>query len=121
MVQLHRATRIVLDRTTQTITIKQPSLFLVGRKNVIPFSDVSSIVIAYEPEDSGEVSVDAWDVWLSTGINKFMVAHTRNKEDMLHIADEISRFIGIELIDNSMKPDRSLTGLFRKVKGFFRK
>ncbi|MFC2067988.1 hypothetical protein ACFLTP_03135 [Chloroflexota bacterium] len=121
MVQLHRATSIALDRTTQTITIKQPSLFWVDRTNVIRFSDVGSIVIAYEPEDQGEVSYDAWDVWLSTGSNKFVVAHTSNKEDMLHLADEISRFIGTELEDKSARSESSSTGFFRKVKGFFRK
>ena len=63
---------------------------------------------------------DAWTVSLDIGEN-IEVKHTTKRENMLRLAGEISKFIGLELIDNSTKPESSSTGLFRKVKGFFSK
>ena len=128
-VRILRATRIVLDKPSQTVIVRKPSLFLVRRQRVIPFSYVGSIGIDYAPEVSGgggpygggTTSEDVWKVSLDIGGSKTEVAHTTNKGDMLHLASEISKFIGRELVDNSAKPEISLTGFFRKVKGFFRK
>ena len=64
--------RIVLDKPTQTVTVRKLSpFFLVSRKRVIPFSDVKSVVIVYAPEESGGgehstgSSRDAWKVSLN--------------------------------------------------------
>ncbi len=122
-------TRIVIDKLTQTVTISKRSFFLASRQRVILFSDIRSVVIDYEQQTSGggagsphgvSTSYDAWKVSLDIG-EKVEIDDTTNKANMLHLASEISRFIGRELVDNSAKPENSFTGLFRKVKGFFRK
>lgn len=126
ILRMPMAIRVALDKPTQTVTIRKPSLFLVRRQRVIPFSYVSSVVIDYDPQPSGghpqtgTTWQDAWKVSLNIG-EKFEIAHTTDKEDMFYLASEIRRFIGRELVDNSAKPEVSLQRFFSKVKGFFRK
>lgn len=119
------AIRVVLDKPTQTVTIRKPSLFLVSRRRIIPFSYVRSVVIDYKPQvsGSGESSTleRAWKVSLNIGSEKFEIAHTTEKADMYYLASEISTFIGRELVDNSAGPEISFQRFFHKVKGFFRK
>jgi len=118
--------KIFIDKPTQTVTINKRSFFLASRQRVIPFSDVENVVIDYEQKTSmsgphgGTTSYDAWKVSLDIG-EKVEIKNTTKKANMLYLASEISRFIGRELVDNSAKPESSFTGLFRKVKGFFRK
>lgn len=103
ILRMFMAIRIVLDKPTQTVTIRKPSLFLVSRQRVIPFSYVRSVVIDYAPEVIVSnlyritMSQNSWKVSLNIGGNKFEIAHTTNKADMLYLASEISRFMGKEL------------------------
>lgn len=62
---------------------------------------------------------DAWKVSLDISGKQFKIDHGTKKADMFYLASGISGFIGRELVDNSAKP--TFEGLFRKVKGFFRK
>jgi len=120
--------KIVINKSTKTITINKRSFFLTSRQRVIPFSEVRNVVIDYlkitsssgGPYGGGTTSRDAWKVSLDIG-GKVEIKHTTKKANMLHLASELSKFIGVELVDNSAKPESSSTGLFRKVKGFFRK
>ena len=114
--------RIVLDKPTKTVTISYRSFLFARRQHDIPFSDVRSVVIDYEENTGQDVtqSNDTWEVSLDIG-KKLRIDSTGNKADMLYLANNIGRFIGIELEDKSAKPKDSSTGLFRKVKAFFRK
>ena len=103
------AIKTVLDKPSQTVIRRKPSIFFFRRQRVIPFSNVSNVAIDYDPEVAGTSGVeiwrdDAWKVSLVTGRKKFEIAHTMNKADMLHLANEISKFIEKELVDNSAKP-----------------
>ena len=110
LLELLVGNRIVLDKPTQTVTIREPSPLLVRKQRVVPFSNVSSVVIDYERWLAGGGAavviwhVDVWKVSLDIG-EKFEIAHTVNEANMLHLANEISRFIGRELVDNSAKPE----------------
>lgn len=102
-------TKVVIDRFAQTITTNKRSFLLVSRQRVIPFSDVRTVVIDYEQKTypggfhGGGTTRDAWKVYLDTA-KKTEIDHKANKANMLHLASEISKFIGTELVDNSAKP-----------------
>lgn len=118
--------RVVIDRSTQAITMGKRPFLLIHRQRVIPFSNVGSVVIEYEPITSGggqysTTARDAWKVSIDIVGKKLKIDHTTNKANMFHLASDISSFIGTELVDNSAKPEFSFAGLFHKVKGFFRK
>ena len=114
--------RVVIDKLTQTVKIKERSVFLVGRHRIIPFSGITNIEIAYDRVGSGAAgSRDTWRVFLNVGGYMVGIDHTLNRTDMQNIATEISRYIGKELVDNSEKPESLSTRFFRKTKSFFRK
>ncbi len=103
--------RIIIDKPTRTVTISKRSFFLTGRQRIIPFSDVRSVTVDYEPQTSmitGEygsttISHDAWSVSLDIG-EKFKIDHNAKESDMMNLARGISRFTGKGLVDNSAKP-----------------
>ncbi len=114
--------KIEIDKMTMTINMRTMSTLF--RKRVIPFSDVRTVVIDYEAEakTSGYAAgarVDAWKVSIDIAGKKFKIDRTRNKENMFHLASEISSFIGTELVDNSAIPEISLVRIFEKVEGLF--
>ncbi len=100
--------KIVIDKFAQTIITKERTFLLISRQRVIPFLDVRSVVIDYERKIyqggmmGGGGSADAWRVYIDTD-KKTKIDHKRNKTNMLHLASEISKFIGTELVDNSAK------------------
>lgn len=111
-------TMIVIDKSTQTVTIRERSFFLASRQHIIPFSDVRGVVIDYEQKESdggsgGPTSHDAWKVSLDIGGKRSEIDHTTKKADMFYLASEISRFIGTELVDNSAKPESLFRRFFR--------
>ena len=107
--------RIVIDKPTQTITIKERSWLLICRKRDIPFSDVRNVTIGYSKDNDED---DIWSIYLDIG-EKLTIDYPSNKEKMLALANTISHFIGVELEDKSAKPESSSAGFSRKVKGVF--
>lgn len=58
------------------------------------------------PYDGGTTKFDTWEIYL-VGVGE--IDHARNRAKMLHLASEISKFIGRELVDNSAKPGDRLS------------
>ena len=92
--------RVIIDKTTESITIKKLCLLLILSKHVIPFSDVVNVRL----EDHGgwlEVEGEAFPEMLEVRLNyhgkkrwqKVKIAQTTNTHDMTNLANEIARFI----------------------------
>lgn len=110
---------IILDKPTQTVTMRKPSLYLFTRQHIILFSQVSSVALDYEEGWHQEADYDLWRVSLNIGGGKSEITQASEEADMYTLAKEISTFIGKELVDNSAKPETPPGRLFRWVKGFF--
>ena len=93
--------RVIIDKTTESITIKKLCLLLILSKHVIPFSDVVNVRL----EDHGwwlsfmnEAFTDMLEVRLNyhgkKRWQKVKIAQTTNTHDMENLATEISSFIG---------------------------
>jgi len=102
-------TRIAIDKLAQTVTISNRSFFLVSRQRVIPFSAVRSVRINYEQRavrsgggfsayGGGTKKFDTWEVF----IGPHKIDLSKNREKMLHLASEISKFIGRELVGSNV-------------------
>ena len=99
--------RIVLEKSTNSVILKAPSLLLVHQKRIIPFAEVNSVAITYESIYSGGQygrHRAGWQVSLNTGGQRVKIDHTTDRENMLYLADKISKFMGKEVVDNSEPP-----------------
>jgi len=115
--------RVILKKATQTITFEKRHFLMISTRRVIPFSEVRSVVIDYEAEASSRRrlsgQVDAWKVSINIIGEKLKIDRTTNKENMVHLASEISSFIGTEQVDKSMKPDMLLVSFIKKAEELF--
>ena len=115
--------KIVIDKLAESIITERRYLSFIRRRRIITFSNVYNVVIDYEKirysaggGTTGSIgkSSDAWKVSLNTHAGKLEIDHKKNREDMLYLAEGISRFMGKELIDYSAKPKSLLRRLFRE-------
>lgn len=101
--------RVIIDKLTETITAKNRYLMLIQKKRVIPFSKVRGVRIdekhvgKHVTSANGAVDV-FWEVSIDTSGKKIRIDRTSKFTDMRYLANEISRFIGSRLIDNSENP-----------------
>lgn len=97
--------RIVLEKSTNSVILKAPSLLLVRQKRIIPFAEVNSVEMTYKSIHSGgsygPYNRAGWQVSLDTGGQMVKIDHTTNRENMLYLADKISKFMGKEVVDRS--------------------
>ena len=100
--------RIVLEKSTNSVILKAPSLLLVRQKRIIPFAEVNSVAITYKSIHSGGqyggYNRAGWQVSLNTGGQMVKIDHTTDRENMLYLADKISKLMGKEVVDNSERP-----------------
>jgi hypothetical protein len=101
--------KVVVDKLTGNITIRERAFSLIPWQRVIPLSDVANVTVDYQQVQSvgvqGGSYHDEYRVCLTIGGDKAKVDQRRAKSDMLNLAITISKFIGKELVDNSEKPD----------------
>ena len=101
--------RIILDKSTNSVILESPSLLLTRKKYIIPFTAVKGVEITYKKWirggwfGLGGFDNDGWQVSLDTGDNIVKMDHRNNRENMSHLANKISEFIGKELTDHSAK------------------
>ena len=100
--------RIVLEKFTNSVILKAPSLLLVRQKRIIPFAEVNSVEMTYKSIHTGGsyggYNRAGWQVSLDTGDQMVKIDHTTDRENMLYLADKISKFMGKEVVDNSEPP-----------------
>jgi hypothetical protein len=101
--------RIILDKSTDSVILESPSLLLIRKKHIIPFTDVKGVEITYKKWRRGDwfgqggFDNDGWQVSLDTGGKMVKMDHRNSRENMSHLANKISKFIGKELADHSAK------------------
>ncbi len=101
--------RIILDKSTDSVILESPSLLLIRKKRIIPFTDVKGVEITHKKWTQGGwfgvggFDNDGWQVSLDTGGKKVKMDHRNNRENMSHLANKISKFMGKELADHSAK------------------
>ncbi len=101
--------RIILDKSTDSVILESPSLLLIRKKRIIPFTDVKGVEIKYKKWTQGGwfgqggFDNDGWQVSLDTGGKMVKMDHRNNRENMSHLANKISKFMGKELADHSAK------------------
>jgi len=96
-------TRIIIDKSIQTVVVKKRSLFLTSTELNIPLSGVKS------------VHMDSKGISLQAGDDRINIFKSDLDEDIESLAEDISEFMGKELI--KPKPIISFKGLKHKVKG----
>ena len=96
-------TRIIIDKSIQTVVVKRQSLFLTNTELNIPLSGVKSVYM------------DSKGISLQSGDDRINIFKNDLDEDIKSLAEEISKFTGKELIKS--KPTISFKGLKHKVKG----
>ena len=104
-----KSAKIVIDKPSQTVTIE---------RRLIPFSDVRSVVIKDKTKViiASEGMVSGWYVSLYTSNKQFRIDFSKDKGHLRSLANEISSFIGKELIDESTREsaDEAIYRLFNK-------
>jgi len=101
--------RIILDKLTESVILESPSLLLIRKKRIISFTDVKGVQIRYKKWlqggwfGQGGFDNDGWQVSLDTGGKMVKMDHRNSRENMSHLANKISKFIGKELADHSAK------------------
>ncbi len=87
--------RIVIDKTTQTVTVRQPVYWLIPGERHIQFSAVMSVYLGSKlTRDRRE----QW--WVALDINdggRIKFGQMRKEEDAQYLAEQIGGFIGLEL------------------------
>jgi hypothetical protein len=100
--------RVVIDRLTDSATVKKRYFLLIPRKRAISLSTVRNVVVDYRRiSGAGRMNVEEWYISLSTDgekAQKFRIGQADKRAYALHIASEISGFIEKGLVDNSAKP-----------------
>ena len=99
--------RIVFNRLAESIIIEKRYFLLVRRRRIIPFWQVTGVVVGYRRVSGTSGAHGVWRIYLDVSgdsAKRFEIERTRNEEDMLYMAGEISRYIGKKLIINSTKP-----------------
>jgi hypothetical protein len=101
--------RIILDKSTDSVTLEAPTLLLPRKKRIIPFTAVKGVEITYKKWGQGGwfgqggFDNDGWQVSLDTGGKMVKMDHRPNRKDMLYLANKIGKFMGKELADHSAK------------------
>ncbi len=100
--------RVVIDRLTDSATVKKRYFLLIPRKRAISLSTVKNVVVDYRRiSGAGRIDVEEWQISLSTDgekDQKFRIGQADKRAYALYIASEIGSFIGKGLVDNSAKP-----------------
>lgn len=96
-------TRIIIDKSIQTVVVKKRSLFLTSTELNIPLSGVKS------------VHMDSKGISLQVGYDRINIFKSHLDEDIESLVEKISEFTGKELI--KPEPIISFKGLKHKVKG----
>lgn len=87
--------KIVVDKVTQTITVRQPVYWLISRQRHIPFSAVASVYMGSKlGRDKREQWWVAFDV---TNGGRVKFGQMRKEEDAQYLAEQIGNLVGLEL------------------------
>jgi len=87
--------KVVIDRTTQTIAVRQPVYWLIPRQRIIPFLDVTSV---YAGSKVGRDMKEQWWVAFDVyGGARVKFGQMRNKDDAQYLAGQMCSLLGIEL------------------------
>lgn len=99
--------RIVIDRLAESITKEKWYFLLVRRRQIVPFWQVTGVVVDYKRVSGAARAHGVWRVYLDVSGQRartLEIEHTRSEEEVRHMAGEISRYIGKGLVVNSSKP-----------------
>jgi len=92
---------VVIDKTMRSITAEERSFLLIPNQRVIPFMDVTMVVVDYRPLDGNHPSW--WDVYLDIGGEKFKIDSSTQEWAMWSLGIEVSELIGKKMIDKHLK------------------
>ena len=92
---------VVIDKPTRSITVEERNFLLIPNRRVIPFMDVTRVVVDYHPGDTNHRSW--WDVYLDIGGKKFKIDSSTIEWSMWALGLKISELIGKEMIDKHGK------------------
>ena len=99
--------RVVINRLAENIIKEKWYFLLVRRRQIVPFWQVTGVVVDYRRVSGATRAHGMWEVYLDISgqrVRKLEIERTRSEEEVRHMAGEISRYIGKELIMNSSKP-----------------
>ena len=102
--------RFFFNKSLNNIIVEKPSLLLIREKHILSFADIENVDIMYSRTYN---ATEGWRVSLNTGGKSIEVDHGTSKDKMYNLADEISKFTGTLLADNSAKPDSILRRMFQ--------
>ena len=92
--------RVTVDRTNQSIFLDKKLFLFISRKQIIPFSDIISVVLHYQQGYSQWNNEEEWCLVLKTPGEKIMLFSKFGNigyETITQFATVISEFIGKEL------------------------
>jgi len=92
---------VVIDKTTRNITVEERNSLLIPNQRVIPFMDVTRVVVDYHPGVHNHPSW--WDVYLDIDGEKFKIDSSTTEWSMWALGHDISSLIGKEMIDKHLK------------------
>ena len=96
--------RIVINRMTENITKEKWYFLLVRRRHIVPFWQVTAVVVDYKRASGVARAHGVWMGYLDVSGQKarrLEIERARSEEEVRHMAGEISRYIGKELVMNS--------------------
>lgn len=85
--------KIILDRSTQTVKIRELLLWVIPLQRHFPLSAVTSVLVEHKMVNTQQGRVSIWEVFLYAGGERFRIDHSGYEASMNHLADEIRRFI----------------------------
>ena len=94
--------KIVIDKISQNIVIKTELFLFIRTERIIPFTAVTSVTFDYIMVYSRH-GKDTWKVSIDLVGEKGKIDRTSNRRDIFYLARQISKFIGKELVDNSVE------------------
>ena len=97
--------KVFVDHTNEKIVLRNRYLFFIRRERVIPFADISRVVVDREVYSGGTYggSEVKWKLSIVVGGAKVAIEDSKNEWEMWSLGQRVSQITGKEMVDRSSR------------------